>query len=69
MIDKIWYDWQRQDPSNKNAFGGGTVSWQVNSSFSLLQYPIGAPPWLDVRCNSLPNEIAMGVLTFNRHGP
>lgn len=46
MIDKIWYDWQQQDPRNTNVFTGGSVSWAANSSVSVLQYPTGAPPLL-----------------------
>ena len=52
MIDKVWYDWQCRDPSNKNAFAGGTVSWQANSNVSYAQYPTGGPPFLNVRGNS-----------------
>ena len=46
MIDKVWYDWQRRDPSNKNVFAGGTVSWQAGGSYT--EYPTGAPPLLNV---------------------
>ena len=46
-IDKIWYDWQRRDPRNQDAFAGGSVSWQVGGSYPL--YPTGAPPLLNVR--------------------
>ena len=49
-VDKIWYDWQHRDPSNKNAFGGGSVSAQVDPS-QQLTYPTGAPPFLNVRGN------------------
>ena len=52
VIDKVWYDWQHKDPMNKNAFGGGSISWQVNSSLLLSEYPAGGPPWLNVRDNS-----------------
>ena len=50
-IDKMWYDWQRRDPSNKNAFGGGSVSSQVDPS-QFSTYPTGAPPLLNVRGNT-----------------
>ena len=53
MIDKIWYDWQQLNSSSKNAFTGGSISWQANSNVSVLQYPTGAPPLLDVRKNTL----------------
>ena len=67
MIDKIWYDWQHRDPSNKNVFAGGSISWQVNTVQSFADYPTGAPPWLNVRGNS---EIdGLRALTFNRRVP
>jgi tyrosinase len=47
MIDKIWYDWQLRDQSNKNAYGGGSVSAQVDPS-QAAAYPTGAPPFLDL---------------------
>jgi hypothetical protein len=25
MVDKVWYDWQRSNPTNTMAFGGSTV--------------------------------------------
>ena len=49
MIDKVWYDWQNRDPSNKNAFAGGSVSWPLGSSYT--EYPTGGPPFLNVRGN------------------
>lgn len=53
MVDKVWYDWQNRDPKNKNLFAGGSISWAADANVSVLQYPTGAPPWLDVRGNSL----------------
>ena len=53
MVDKVWFDWQNKNASNKNVFAGGTVSWQASSSVLFLQYPTGAPPWLNVRIRSL----------------
>ena len=47
MIDKIWYEWQLRDSSNKNAFGGGTISVQVDPTQGVA-YPTGAPPFLNV---------------------
>ena len=47
MIDKVWYQWQLRDSSNKNAFGGGTVSVQVDPIQGAI-YPTGAPPFLNV---------------------
>lgn len=47
MIDKIWYDWQHRDSCNKNAFGGGSVSFQVNTTQTYAEYPTGSPPWLN----------------------
>jgi tyrosinase len=52
MIDKVWYDWQNRDPGNKNLFTGGSISWAGGTNVSFLQYPTGAPPWLNVRRNS-----------------
>ena len=49
MIDKVWYDWQNRDPSNKNAFAGGTISWEAGASYT--EYPTGGPPFLNVRSN------------------
>ena len=51
MIDKIWYDWQRRDPSNKGAFAGGSVSGQMDPSLVAESYPTGGPPFLSVRGN------------------
>ena len=48
MVDKVWYDWQRRDLSNKNAFGGGLISSAADPTVSSSEYPTGAPPWLDV---------------------
>ena len=50
MIDKLWYDWQNLDPSNLNAFAGGSISNQVDPT-QQAEYPTGAPPFLSV-CNS-----------------
>lgn len=73
MIDKLWYDWQRQDSSNKNAFGGGSISFLASSNASIIQYPNGAPPWLNVRGESFFFYIVIVVrvpsLTFNRRAP
>jgi len=45
MVDKIWYDWQALSPNNTNAFGGGSVSAQVDPT-QAVAYPTGAPPLL-----------------------
>ena len=55
MIDKIWYDWQLQDPSNANLFAGGSVSIQVDTTVPLN----GGPPYLNVRCSFSNNQCAM----------
>jgi len=47
MIDKVWYDWQHRDPRNKNVFGGGSTSWQVDPSLPISEFPLGGPPWLN----------------------
>ena len=62
MIDKIWYDWQHRDPSNKNAYGGGSVSEPLGSS-EAATYPTGGPPFLNVR-DEPSNRCAL-VLMFN----
>jgi len=46
MIDKIWYEWQLRSSTNKNAFGGGSISIQVDP-VGAAAYPNGAPPFLD----------------------
>lgn len=51
MIDKVWTDWQNRNSSNKNAFEGGSISWQASANVSYLLYPTGAPPALNVRYN------------------
>lgn len=56
MIDKLWYDWQNLDATNKNAFEGGSVSGQVDpAQFSTLN---GGPPNLSVRNYSF-NQYAL----------
>ncbi|KAF9647450.1 Di-copper centre-containing protein [Thelephora ganbajun] len=47
MVDKIWYDWQHRNSSNKNTFGGGSISVQVDPS-QASKYPTGAPPLLNL---------------------
>ena len=65
MVDKVWYDWQHQDARNMNAFGGGSVSWQVNSTITVIKYTSGGTPWLIVCC-----DILIKVsLTFYRKVP
>ena len=51
MIDKLWYDWQKLSPKNKNAFAGGSISVQVDPT-QQAEYPTGAPPFLNVRSSS-----------------
>ena len=50
MIDKVWADWQSQSATNAAAFGGGSVSVQVDASAGA--YPNGGPPFLNVRGNN-----------------
>jgi len=47
MVDKVWFDWQHRDPSNKGAYAGGSVSGQVDPSL-VSAYPTGAPPLLSL---------------------
>ena len=61
MIDKIWYEWQLRDPSNKNAFGGGTISMQVDPTIATT-YPTGAPPFLNV--SEIPSGCCGGADTL-----
>ena len=71
MVDKIWYDWQQKGPRNKYAFGGGSVSAVVNSTFAtFVEFPTGLPPYVNVsapfnlRCTS---AVAMSdTLSFAR---
>ena len=59
MIDRIWYLWQLRSSTNKNAFGGGSVSIQVDP-VAAAAYPNGAPPNLNVRDNlSNPNVLVL----------
>lgn len=44
MIDKVWYEWQLRDSSNKNAFAGGSISRQVDPTVPIT----GGPPMLNV---------------------
>ena len=53
MLDKMWYEWQLRDPSNKNAFAGGSFSVQVNRSVPFT----GGPPLLNVRGNPPPCRV------------
>lgn len=62
MIDKIWYDWQQMNSSSKNAFTGGSISWQANSNVSVLQYPTGAPPLLSTS-SVIPSDGMWGKIT------
>ena len=47
MVDKIWYDWQRRLPMNKDAFGGGSTS-VYDQPDTFPQFPTGMPPFLNV---------------------
>jgi len=62
MIDKVWYDWQLQDPNNTNAFGGGTVSIQVDPAVGAI-YPTGGPPFLNLT-NVIPSDGFWGNITI-----
>jgi len=46
-IDKVWYDWQRRDPRNKNVFEGGSTGFLADPNLSPTEYPSGGPPWLN----------------------
>jgi len=48
MVDKIWYDWQRVNPTNFWSYRGGTVSTLSLVDGSLdPTFPNGAPPFID----------------------
>jgi len=47
MVDKIWYDWQNRNSSNKNAFAGGSISAQVDPT-QASTFPTGAAPFLNL---------------------
>lgn len=64
MIDKVWYDWQNRDPSNKNLFAGGSVSWQFNPNQSYYEYPTGSPPWLDTN-SIIPSDGLWGEISVS----
>ena len=46
MVDKIWYEWQK-DPRNKYAYGGGSVAPLANYTV-FTEFPTGLPPYLGV---------------------
>ena len=53
MVDKLWYDWQRRLPINKNAFGGGSTS-VFGLADMFPQFPTGMPPYLNVSAPEYP---------------
>jgi len=61
MVDKVWRDWQLRDPNNTNAFGGGSVSAQVDPT-QALTYPTGAPPFLNLS-SVIPSDGFWGNIT------
>ena len=60
MVDKIWYDWQNRNSSNKNAFAGGSISAQVDPT-QASTFPTGAAPFLNVRGNPS-NQCVLAVM-------
>lgn len=48
MVDKLWYDWQKADPSNFWSFGGGMTAL-VTNFVPDATFPTGAPPFVNVR--------------------
>jgi len=42
MVDRVWWTWQNEDPSNKDAFAGGSISIQVDPTVPIT----GGPPAL-----------------------
>jgi len=45
FVDKIWNDWQRRDPRNMLAYGGGSIT--ASTIFAtFIKYPTGGPPYL-----------------------
>jgi hypothetical protein len=59
MIDRIWYLWQLRSSTNKGAFGGGSISIQVDP-VQAAAYPNGAPPNLAVPVN--PSNLSVLVV-------
>lgn len=54
MVDKIWYDWQRNDPVNFWTFQGGSV--QVISNYTEYEmWPSGAPPLMNLN-DTMPTD-------------
>ena len=47
MVDKIWYDWQKKNPRNKYAYGGGSVQG-FTSYATFTEFPTGLPPYYGV---------------------
>ncbi len=48
MLDKIWHDWQKRNPTNAYSFFGGSVE-HLASLDDYNQYPNGGPPYPSVR--------------------
>lgn len=64
MVDKVWYDWQRRLPINKNAFGGGSISvFDLTDIFP--QFPTGMPPYLNVSAPECPRCSASNLILFH----
>jgi hypothetical protein len=52
MIDRLWYEWQQNDPQNANSFSGGSTQC-LDSLAEYQQFPSGCSPDLYVSaCNS-----------------
>ncbi|PBK66344.1 Di-copper centre-containing protein [Armillaria solidipes] len=43
-VDKVWYDWQNNNPANKNIFKGGSVQHVENRTMYLENPNGGGPP-------------------------
>ena len=62
MVDKIWYEWQK-DPRNKYAYGGGSVAPLANYTV-FTEFPTGLPPYLGVSIlDQIPNTPDV-IMTF-----
>jgi tyrosinase len=57
MIDKIWFDWQHRNAANTRSFFGGSVQ-ALDSVDHYIQYPNGAPPFLDVSAGHFSTKTA-----------
>ncbi|KAJ6492793.1 Di-copper centre-containing protein [Mycena vitilis] len=54
MVDKIWFDWQREHPANARAFEGGSVQALENVTI-FNEFPNGQAPFLNLS-STMPSD-------------